>query len=265
MGEADLRADTMAARAAAPSTALVRFLRANGTRYQPVGAGFLVSPQHILTCAHVVNDACELPLDAADTPSVPICLDMPLMPGSQLTHGSVIVWYPIRPTSAPDVPEDIAVLQLLPATVLPDRARPAPMHMLGNDAYFGRDVRMCGFPAGLDDGDWVEGHCLGSTARGWVQIKFAPGRQRTVAPGFSGTAVWDQQSQAVIGMIVSIDRRDGELSASMIPSAMLGRAWSALRALPTSSNLHAVQYSGPTKLGILPSAWRQLARSGDPF
>ena len=236
----------MAERAAAPSTALVRFLRANGTRYQPVGAGFLVLPQHILTCAHVVNDACGLPLDAADTPSVPVCLDMPLLPGSRLTHGSVIVWYPIRPTGAPDVPEDIAVLQLLPATILPDRARPAPMHMLRNDAYFGRDVRMCGFPAGLDDGDWVEGRCLGSTARGWVQIKFAPGRQRPVAPGFSGTAVWDQQSQGVIGMIVSIDRRDSELSASLIPSASLARAWSALRALPTSSNLLAVQYSGPT-------------------
>ena len=144
----------------------------------------------------------------------------------------------------------------------PKRARPAPITILQHDAFFGRDIWVCGFPAGLDDGDWVEGRCLGSTARGWVQIKCAPGRQRTVAPGFSGTAVWDQQSQAVIGMIVSIDNRDGEISASMIPSVTLARAWSAFKAEPLPSNPHAVQYSGPTKLQFfrqLGDSWQDLA------
>jgi hypothetical protein len=241
--------------------ALVRLLRANGGLYRPVGAGFLVLPQHILTCAHVVNDACGLSLQAADTPAAPVWLDMPLLPGAQVSSGRVIVWYPPL-DSASHEPEDIAVLHLEPATVLPERARPAPITILQNDAFFDRNVRMCGFPAGLDYGEWVEGRCLGSTAHGWVQIKFAPGRQRTVAPGFSGTAVWDQRSQAVIGMIVSIDSRNSEISAFMIPSAILARAWSALQAQPMPSNPHAMQYSGATKLKFfrqLGDNWQDLA------
>ena len=37
--------------------ALARIRKADKT---VVGAGFLISPQYLLTCAHVVNDALEL-------------------------------------------------------------------------------------------------------------------------------------------------------------------------------------------------------------
>jgi hypothetical protein len=78
--------------------------------------------------------------------------------------------------------------------------------------------------------------------------------------------VWDQQHQAVIGMIVSIDSRAGEISASMIPSATLARAWRALNAVTLPSNPHAVQYTGPTKLAFfrqLGDSWQDLATHFD--
>ena len=238
----------MTAGKAGPTRALVRFLRANDGLYRPVGAGFLVSSHHVLTCAHVVNDALGISQQAVDKPAARVWLDMPLLPGARPIAGSVRVWYPVRDTVAPDEPEDIAVLELETATALPDGAQPASIRTLQPDAFFGRAVWMCGFPAGMDDGDWVEGRCLGSTARGWIQIAFAPGRQRTVAPGFSGTAVWEQPHHAVIGMIVSTNVRKDEISASMIPNATLLKAWENLKVLPMPQNPRDVRYSGKTKL-----------------
>jgi len=42
------------------NNAIVRILEDSDPR-QPLGAGFLVSPHHILTCAHVIIDVLDLP------------------------------------------------------------------------------------------------------------------------------------------------------------------------------------------------------------
>lgn len=258
---------------AGPTTALVRILRADDGLYQAVGVGVLVPPNHVLTCAHVVNDALGHSQSAADHPATPIWFDMPLLPGSMPHRAHVSIWYPVRETSAPDDPEDIAVLELDTAHALPARALPASFATLSPDAFFGRAVWVCGFPAGMDEGDWVEGRCLGSTARGWVQIKFDAGRQRTVAPGFSGAAVWDQQHHTVLGMIVSIDSRAGEISASMIPVTTLAKAWLTLNSRPLHHTpaqpvrpqpAADVRYSGKIKLAFcqrLGDSWQPILTS----
>ncbi|MCI5114844.1 MAG: hypothetical protein D3912_08460, partial [Candidatus Electrothrix sp. AX1] len=42
-------------------SALVRLLIDEHSPRKPVGAGFLVTPTHVVTCAHVVNDALGYP------------------------------------------------------------------------------------------------------------------------------------------------------------------------------------------------------------
>jgi formylglycine-generating enzyme required for sulfatase activity len=114
--------------------------------------------------------------------------------------------------------EDIAVLELVAGADAPADASPA--FLLGLDNFFDRPVRVCGFPEGMDEGDWVEGELNGVIGTGRVQLDPLLG-SRTVAYGFSGAPVWDKRTNTVIGMIVSIADRAGGMSAYMIPVATL--------------------------------------------
>jgi hypothetical protein len=110
--------------------ALVRFLRPDhetkkGIAVEPVGMGILVDPQHIVTCAHVVNAALNRNNDPADSPdSKGVQLDFPLVAPCPIVDGGyvlasdaltaqVIEW---------DRTVDVAVLQL--DTEAPADSRP---------------------------------------------------------------------------------------------------------------------------------------------
>lgn len=67
---------------------LVRICTANR---QVVGAGFLVSERHILTCAHVVGQALGLPDFHLESPQGAVLLDFPLVsPHTFLTASGVL-------------------------------------------------------------------------------------------------------------------------------------------------------------------------------
>ncbi|MCP4693696.1 MAG: NACHT domain-containing protein, partial [Desulfobacterales bacterium] len=207
------------------NSALVRLLANDQTPRKPVGAGFLVSDRHILTCAHVVDDALGgAPHLAPPEDSIP--LDFPLIENHPMIRARVVKWHPVREAPVIGELDDIAVLELVPGTSLPPKAASVPMAPPQNE-FFERPVRMCGFPEGMDNGDWVKGELRGVTGEGWVQFDQELGR-RGVAPGFSGTAVWDKRENAVSGMVVSVNSRDGQTSAYMIPTAALIKAFPEL-------------------------------------
>ncbi|MCI5228290.1 MAG: hypothetical protein D3918_16955, partial [Candidatus Electrothrix sp. AX2] len=96
--------------------ALVRILRIlidDQDPRRPVGAGFLVTPQHIITCAHVINDALGRKKHAADRPEAELLLDFPLLTDHPLLRATILQWFPVQEESAVGDREDIAVLQLL--------------------------------------------------------------------------------------------------------------------------------------------------------
>jgi KaiC/GvpD/RAD55 family RecA-like ATPase len=204
---------------------LVRILTDGGEARRVVGAGFLVSSRHILTCAHVVADALGIAEDAPAAPTTPVWLDWPLVVGSAPMSVKVVCWHPVKAEAKRGELEDIAVLELDGKRPLPDAAQPVPVVVVEDQALFDRPVRMYGFAE--DRGDWVNGQLQGPVATGWVQLDHELGRL-CVAPGFSGTAVWDKRENAAVGMIVSIASRENVRSAYMIPAASLIRAWPAL-------------------------------------
>lgn len=208
---------------------LVRILKNDHFLRLPVGAGFLVTPRHILTCAHVVNAGLKLSIKQAEQPTTPVWLDFPLLlphsPHAPL-NAKVKVWHPMCSPQQPGEVEDIAVLELEGA-VLPPDARPAPL--VEAERFHGRPVRMFGFPRQEDDGDWLDGKLQGPLGNGWVQID--TGRDsRPVRPGFSGGPVWDSRENAVAGMMVAADVAKGIytgediLSAYMMPTKTLIKA-----------------------------------------
>lgn len=199
---------------------------------RPVGAGFLVTPEHVITCAHVINDALGRKLNATAPPEVEVLLDFPLLNNPPLLRARILHWFPVREEAAVGELEDIAVLELLPDIPPPSEARPAPVVLPNDGSFHGQPVRMCGFPIGVDQGTYANGILQGLTGKGWVEIHHQD--RRMVEQGFSGTAVWSVRENAVCGMTVTrLSKRD---AAYMIPAALLIKALPAMDQLSRPAN-----------------------------
>lgn len=187
-----------------------------------VGAGFIVSPRHIMTAAHVVNCALGLAKGSQDKPEAMIQFDCPLLKDRTILTAKVVRWLPVNDQAQMGEAEDIAVLELIPTDTFPAESKPAPLYE--PDSFLNREVLMYGFPQGAENGTNTLGYLLSSVANGKVQLEHRPG-YREVAPGFSGTAAWDTQQNAVVGMLVYIDWLKGVSASYMIPVSLLKKAW----------------------------------------
>jgi hypothetical protein len=185
------------------------------------GAGFLVATGQVLTCAHVVCSEASGPAPT-DTVSVEF-VSLPATPAvtARVASGG---WVPVHQ----DNTGDIAVLDLeLPAPARA-RARPAPLRRL---VGWGRLVHAFGFPSGAHEYGvnavpTVSGP--GGPGGEWVQLD-SPSDDRRITGGFSGAAVVDHQTGAVIGMVVMEYVRDQPAVSWMIPVETIVRH---LRHLP---------------------------------
>jgi tetratricopeptide (TPR) repeat protein len=88
-------------------SSIVRFRKSNGA---VVGAGFLVSDKHVLTCAHVVADALGIARDTQDRPTEDVYLDFPLVDSETQLTARVVFWRPVPPKGSTSIKgkEDIA-------------------------------------------------------------------------------------------------------------------------------------------------------------
>ena len=187
-----------------------------------VGAGFLVSPKRILTCAHVVADALGLPRKTAEIPDAEISLDFPILAAKQLFKARVVFWRPVNPD---EFAEDIAGLELQNSP--PEVAQPA--RLVTSDDLWRHPFQVLGFPAGQPNGVWADGELRAGLANGWVQLEGVKETGYRLEPGFSGAPIWDETLQGVAGMAVAaeINRPDAK-AAFMIPTKVLCAAWSEL-------------------------------------
>src|SRR6266487_1770301 len=196
---------------------LVRILTANG---QVVGAGFLVGEREVLTCAHVVAGALNLADDTPEKPQALVSLDFPRVAPGQLLTARVLLWRPPRA----DGGDDLAGLELEGDP--PSGAQPAPLAQV--EDLWEHSFRAFGFPRGQDTGVWATGRLLGRQVTNWVQIEDVKEKGFAVAPGFSGTPVWDSQVDAVVGMIVAAEKRTNLKTAFAIPVDVLAGSWPLL-------------------------------------
>ena len=196
---------------------LVRIRTADGG---VVGAGFLVGERHILTCAHVVAGALGLADDTPDKPQAPVYLDIPRVAPRKLLTARVVLWRPPRT----DGGDDIAGLELDGDP--PQGAQAAPLAQV--EDLWEHSFRAFGFPRGQDIGVWATGRLLGRQVTNWMQIEDVKETGFAVEPGFSGTPVWDEQIQAVVGMVVAAERRLNLKTAFAIPLDVLAASWPLL-------------------------------------
>jgi len=174
---------------------------------EPVGAGMLLGPDLVATCAHVVADAARGDANGPP-PARPVRVDVPMVAPGAWISARVARWQPI----AADGSGDIAVLQL--DRPVPAGARMPPLRRI--DQLWGHEFRVLGFPEGLADGVWATGAIRGRQATGWHQLQATLGEQPIVG-GFSGSPVWDDASGAVVGMTVATDATGTTTTAYLIP------------------------------------------------
>lgn len=179
------------------------------------GAGFLVTSELVVTCAHVLGDG-----HAAQAPAGEFTVEFPLAHAS--APATVVGWSPIRA----DGGGDVAVLRL--TSVPPPGVSPA--RLTGAHPGWGDPVRVFGFPADLREfGTWAAAELRHEQAAGWLQVEATtPGR--VIEPGFSGAPVWSPAADGVIGMVVAADRGAGHDTGYLLPAQALVDAYPALGA-----------------------------------
>ncbi|NEO61215.1 MAG: trypsin-like serine protease [Moorea sp. SIO4G2] len=195
--------------------AIARIRQAKG---RVVGAGFLVSDQHILTCAHVVNAALGKQLNTPDQPNQEIDLDFPLVASGNTLRGRVVRWIPVQRSSdiLPETGADIALLEL--ESTLPEGTQ--PVRLVKAETLWKHPFRVFGFPEGQAVGVSTYGIISNPQANGRVQIDVHG--TYPIESGFSGSPVWDEQLDGVAGMTVAIDPKRPQVRAAfIIPTTQL--------------------------------------------
>ncbi|MFJ1635647.1 trypsin-like peptidase domain-containing protein [Streptomyces anulatus] len=191
-------------------------VRIKGQSGEPVGAGFFVAPDLVLTCAHVVAYALGCPGREKDAAQTSVTLDVPLVGElkGKTWAAEVEHFVPERD----DESGDIAVLRLkdaIPGT------RPIPMVEPGT--AWDHAVGVVGFTGAHPGGLWSRGRPSGTNEQGWRQFSRLNNEEPRVTKGFSGSPVWDSQLGAAIGLIV-VTQNDHEAQQTfMIRTSTLSK------------------------------------------
>jgi hypothetical protein len=197
-----------------PDLSVVRIYKQQ--EHEVAGAGFLVSNEYILTCAHVVATALGINSDSSKMPSQEVKLDFPTIQSGELLTAAVEFWLPVNPDNSP---EDIAILKL--TTPPPTKARPAFLRTT-NGEISGHEFEALGFPEGRSGGAWARGCIQGYVSGNWIQLVDNQNTGYRLEEGFSGTPIWDKNLGTVVGIAVAADKLRPEARAAfMIPTELL--------------------------------------------
>ncbi|MFI5531312.1 tetratricopeptide repeat protein [Kitasatospora sp. NPDC051853] len=172
----------------------------------PVGGGTLVSDRLVLTCAHVVDAR-----NPAERPEGPVLVRFPFLSGHEPVPARVVEggWFPPKGWTG-----DLAVLRL--EDPAPPGAEPAPLRRTDADV-FAHVFRCYGFPKEHPVGGVsIRGEIVGFSEVDWLQLESTVLTGWATDPGFSGTPVWNDTLQGVVGVLgrrqkptEQLDRRVG--------------------------------------------------------
>ena len=186
---------------------------------QPLGAGVVVGPHEVLTCAHVVAKEWGREL-------LWVCFPKAGLPRTERRE--------VRDVRRARAGTDAAILVL--AQPVPDVVTPAALRAPSPADLMREGWWAFGFPDGAELGSEAHGVVGGALAWGWISLHR---RSRyPIGTGFSGAGLWSPRYQAVVGLIGEA-RVGGEFAGD-------GRA----------ITIHQIEQDLPAgNTGPLPTAW----------
>jgi len=218
----------------------------------PVGGGMYCLEDHVITCAHVVDEDGRRPDGPVYVTFQHAAKHAPIP--ALVAEGG---WFP-RPEE--DVGgQDVAVLRL--TAPAPESATPAPLRTSPAGVSVAHTFHTYGYPRLHPVGGVpVRGTIVGQAEFEWLSLA-ADAIGQELDHGFSGSPVWDVQLSGVVGILVVRERRGavGGSNAYAIRTETLGVYWPALQpkivaALPEDSErLEDLLAVGLTADGGLPA------------
>jgi WD40 repeat protein/3',5'-cyclic AMP phosphodiesterase CpdA len=203
-----------------PERAIAELRRGDGRR---VGLAFLVSPRHLITCAHVVNAAMGRPPRTSVAPGpAALRLEFPFGGGRDehiQLRATVVSWLADRGSF--DL-YDIAALQIdedLPAGVAVLAL--AEVDLLG-------EVQMWGPTEERQFSGHVSGQLMGLVDKSRLQVDQELKGVFRVRPGFSGGPVWQPSTGRVVGILQASSVDDQATDAYVLSSDLIVDACSRL-------------------------------------
>ena len=204
----------------------------------PVGVGFLINENHVFTCAHVILDSLGIPRDVSEIPMREVIFDYPSIETATVVRAGIVYW---------DHNADIALLEL--ESNLPAASRFINISVIKE--LSDHKAWVYGTPYGDDDGNWVQAVIMGPTAAGHYHFESRSGYRPEL--GFSGGPVWDEDLNAVVGMVVAVDEgRPTAAAGRMIHATKLNSVLDALKIpVPTSLGAFLVPHSREAEEAVL--------------
>lgn len=191
---------------------LVRLPDTQGTGV--AGAGVLIDPSHVLTCAHVVARQAGRSAHAdGDLTDDAVHVEFPFTDGAPRCAARVVRWQPI----GADQSGDLAVLRL----DRPIEVTPAPL--ASPRSCQGHGFTVHGFPGGDPAARQARGTLGGASgpAGEWLQVDAGQGGW-PIEHGFSGAPVFDEAAGAVVGIVAM---RDSHRTGHVLPVSYLRKLW----------------------------------------
>ncbi|MBN0044751.1 trypsin-like peptidase domain-containing protein [Streptomyces actuosus] len=181
------------------------------------GAGFLVAPDTVLTCAHVaVGNVDPLTVTFTEQPGCPT------VTARVVAHGG---W-----AGGDTDLGDLAVLRL------DESVAAAPAALAPADTAYGtppRKLVVHGYPKGFDEGTLAEYRITAPRLikREWLQLEAWQLGGQPLASGFSGAAVVLVDTGEVVGMVTAAAAARDVHNGRMMPTQVMSRYWSGLSGL----------------------------------
>ncbi|MEO3854934.1 trypsin-like peptidase domain-containing protein [Acrocarpospora sp. B8E8] len=187
-----------------------------GRDQKPIGLGFLVGDLHVLTCAHVINDALGRETRESSRPGSvhAILLRYPFADGDVVRSAHVKAWLPQERETFDYA--DVCGLVLSEAIPGPGAAM-----TLADEGTDPDDVQMWGPSPVRETGGHVVGQLMGAVDAVRYQVDQQLGGVFVARAGFSGGPVWSRTTQQVVGMLQAVGGED----VYVINPAVLIQAW----------------------------------------
>lgn len=179
----------------------------------PVGTGMLVDARHVITCAHVWQDA------AGPQGADPVHVQFPFADRA-VRPASIVAERPVGPQYG-----DVAVLRI-------DGEPPAgasPVRLVLPGSVAGHRFEVWGFPRARAGEQFAHGRLSRRRGDDLIQLEGERSTGLAIGPGYSGAPVWDAELSAVIGIVASVDPDPLAKTGYLIPVDVVLRAWPTLR------------------------------------